>query len=41
MRCPVEEKGNVPLAEDATGKTPYTKRAFSPLNIILMGRGFI
>ena len=37
----VEEKGNAPLADDATQRTSFTKCAFPPWNIIMMGRRFI
>ena len=43
MRCPVtlEEKRNAPWTEDATRRTSYSKRAFPPWNIMMMGRGFM
>ena len=37
----VERKGNAPWADDATRRTPYTRHAFPPWNIIIMGRGSI
>ena len=37
----VEEKVNAPWADDDTRRTSYTKRAFLPWNIIMMGRWFI
>ena len=37
----VEVKGNVPWSDDATQRTSYTKPAFLPWNIIMMGRGSV